>query len=224
MPEGGGPSVPGGDSPGLGGGAPGPGGGASSPGGGPPPDTGLGDAFSKVISNLVSPDEDVQEYLQATLLPILTPAIEALLHHVHESGEMQKALMQMQDESRQPRHVDGASRSRGGKAGLGSEEADGKGNQGDNSRFEELPPAEAEEIGFDPLVWLGEALRQHAKGPTDNYRPDIEERIVELRSRREEEEALFAQQLAAQDGEEAAAGVEGGQEQASGVVGVLAGT
>jgi len=40
----------------------------------------------------VSPHEDVRTYLQQTVLPALGPAIEKLLHHIHESGELQRAL------------------------------------------------------------------------------------------------------------------------------------
>eukprot|EP00416_Gambierdiscus_australes_P013041 CAMPEP_0171147614 /NCGR_PEP_ID=MMETSP0766_2-20121228/148154_1 /TAXON_ID=439317 /ORGANISM="Gambierdiscus australes, Strain CAWD 149" /LENGTH=288 /DNA_ID=CAMNT_0011611523 /DNA_START=82 /DNA_END=949 /DNA_ORIENTATION=- len=40
----------------------------------------------------VSPHEDVRAYLQQTVLPVLGPAIEKLLHHIHESGELQRAL------------------------------------------------------------------------------------------------------------------------------------
>mmetsp|Transcript_23378 Transcript_23378/g.48660 ORF Transcript_23378/g.48660 Transcript_23378/m.48660 type:complete len:257 (-) Transcript_23378:156-926(-) len=51
---------------------------------------GLCDAVGGVVS--VSPHEDVRAYLQQTVLPVLGPAIEKLLHHIHESGELQRVL------------------------------------------------------------------------------------------------------------------------------------
>lgn len=51
----------------------------------------------------VTPQEDVRGYLQETLLPVLSPAIEQLLHHIHESGELQKALRERAAEQHEPR-------------------------------------------------------------------------------------------------------------------------
>jgi hypothetical protein len=39
-----------------------------------------------------TPEEDVRSYVQETLMTVLNPTIEQLLHHVHESGELQRAL------------------------------------------------------------------------------------------------------------------------------------
>merc|ERR1719359_842487 len=43
-------------------------------------------------ASAVSPTDDAKGYVQQTLLPVLGPAIEQLLHHVAESGELQRAL------------------------------------------------------------------------------------------------------------------------------------
>jgi len=51
---------------------------------------GLCNAVGSAVT--VSPHEDVRAYLQQTVLPVLGPAMEKLLHHVHESGELQRAL------------------------------------------------------------------------------------------------------------------------------------
>jgi len=59
--------------------------------------SGVGAALATGLCNAVgqaipSPHEDVRAYLQQTVLPVLGPSIEALLHHIHESGELQRAL------------------------------------------------------------------------------------------------------------------------------------
>lgn len=42
-------------------------------------------------------------YLHGSLLPALGPAIEQLLHHIHESGELQRALQERAEAERQAR-------------------------------------------------------------------------------------------------------------------------
>jgi len=49
---------------------------------------------------IISPYEDVRGYLQQTLLPILSPTIEELLHHVHASGELQRVLREKAEAER----------------------------------------------------------------------------------------------------------------------------
>mmetsp|Transcript_75053 Transcript_75053/g.140020 ORF Transcript_75053/g.140020 Transcript_75053/m.140020 type:complete len:314 (+) Transcript_75053:54-995(+) len=58
----------------------------------------------------ISPQEDVREYLGQMVLPTVGPAIEQLLHHVHESGELQKALKEKEAESRPAKEKDRKSR------------------------------------------------------------------------------------------------------------------
>mmetsp|Transcript_16695 Transcript_16695/g.29209 ORF Transcript_16695/g.29209 Transcript_16695/m.29209 type:complete len:233 (+) Transcript_16695:63-761(+) len=48
----------------------------------------------------ISPYEDVRGYLQQTLLPVLGPSIEDLLHHVHSSGELQRVLREKAESER----------------------------------------------------------------------------------------------------------------------------
>lgn len=57
---------------------------------------GQGAALSSALADVISPNEDVRKYLQATLLPVLGPALEKLLHHVHDSGELQEALRSLE--------------------------------------------------------------------------------------------------------------------------------
>merc|ERR1739848_842234 len=47
-------------------------------------------------SELIAPSDDVRAYLEQTLLPVLSPAIEKLLHHAHENGDLQEALKQLE--------------------------------------------------------------------------------------------------------------------------------
>jgi len=48
----------------------------------------------------ISPYDDVRGYLQQTLLPVLGPSIEDLLHHVHSSGELQRVLREKVESER----------------------------------------------------------------------------------------------------------------------------
>lgn len=49
---------------------------------------------------VISPYEDVRGYLQQTLLPVLSPSIEELLHHVHATGELQRVLREKAESER----------------------------------------------------------------------------------------------------------------------------
>lgn len=178
----------------------------------------------------VSPNEDVREYLQATLLPSLGPAIEKLLRHVHETGELQRALTKLDSDGRpkpppQPSTEKSADAAVHGKKGTehspekkghdssgpatpqvrpdsGSEKNHGKvpavalekaaaagegpqTSKSDDSGFS----TENVENAFDPLIWLSEYLQQFATTPPEQYREQIQGRIVELRKIRDEEEA-----------------------------------
>lgn len=77
--------------------------GAPPPGpaaGGAPESTagaGLADGLLNAVAGGagVGPEQDVAAYLRHSLLPVLGPAIEQLLHHLHDSGELQKALKEL---------------------------------------------------------------------------------------------------------------------------------
>lgn len=193
----------------------------------------------------ISPHSDVRGYLQQTVLPSVNSAIEALLHHVHESGELQAALREraereaimLREEKAEAKRRDSHSHINGtpaaehshseksphghshadelhgkeGKEGKESKEhregkegkdgrdkdrntekdkdkekdkdrereaKDGRGDKpADTEADAESAPAEPE--GFDPLIWLAEQLRQSARGPTDQYRDKIEQRVNE---------------------------------------------
>jgi len=136
------------------------------------------------------------------------PAIEQLLHHIHESGELQKALRERtsaeQHETR--KSVRPEAKQRGY-----SEQSTGAGGHGEAPTMTRRPSlsqkehrqaashdespalasptaggAEAdngqeaaeEPLGFDPLIWLSECLARSATGPTEQYRDHIEERVL----------------------------------------------
>merc|ERR1719217_1717188 len=54
----------------------------------------------------VSPNEDARGYVQQTVLPVLGPAIEKLLHHVAENGELQRALNAQAEREGKPKRRD----------------------------------------------------------------------------------------------------------------------
>jgi hypothetical protein len=63
----------------------------------PPEESATTDAAAEgpvqpVTRSKFTPEEDVRSFVQETLMDVLNPAIEQLLHHVHESGELQRAL------------------------------------------------------------------------------------------------------------------------------------
>lgn len=225
----------------------------------------LEEAVLQLAEEAPSPHEDVCGYLQATVLPVLGPALEQLLHHVYESQELQRALRERAEQearpaapasarrpsasneprpaaSNEPRPTASDQLSRTVSAGMpappqsttdeqsdvskgvvhetstlsGAEEgtvcsgltgAEGPGAVDDTPEpagpaplsGEEDPGAiddDPEPVGFDPLLWLSERLREHAKGPVDQYRELIEQRVRErLAEEEEEEEAAAAAKL-----------------------------
>lgn len=64
---------------------------------------GLAKALIEVTTSVNSPYEDVRGYLQNSVLPALGPSIEELLHHIHTTGELQRALRERADAERQAR-------------------------------------------------------------------------------------------------------------------------
>eukprot|EP00930_Biecheleria_cincta_P014669 TRINITY_DN12521_c0_g1_i1.p1 TRINITY_DN12521_c0_g1~~TRINITY_DN12521_c0_g1_i1.p1 ORF type:complete len:247 (-),score=59.59 TRINITY_DN12521_c0_g1_i1:531-1232(-) len=48
----------------------------------------------------ISPYDDVRGHLQQNILPVLGPAIEELLHHVHATGELQRVLREKAESER----------------------------------------------------------------------------------------------------------------------------
>merc|ERR1712232_39098 len=157
-------------------------------------DGGLGAKLSEALlsaSAAVSPHEDARGFVSQTLLPVLGPAIEQLLHHAHETGELQKALQSQAERDGRPRRNKSKER-------YMSEAAFGDADRPDaGSGFEE-----PEDMGLDPLAWLADFLRQYAKGSAEKYRPGIEQRIAELIRIQEEEAAAQAAREAAAELEE----------------------
>jgi len=187
---------------------------------------GLCDAISQL-----SPQEDVSAYLQQALLPALGPAIEQLLHHIRETGELQRTLRERARQEQQGRRRSSKNPSPGpeqakppseggaavpappgcGGAAAGSAGTEGGGPGGlDRQRSRHgslMEPAAApdpasplgggsaaavapmpsmelasgglEADSFDPLLWLAERLQQSAAGPSDRYRDQVEERILQ---------------------------------------------
>merc|ERR1712224_862128 len=125
-------------------------------------------------SELMSPGEDVRAYLEQTLLPVLSPAIEKLLHHAHENGELQEALKQLEQKSSGKKPAKG--------------KTEGEEAQSDMNTAESSSATSAEAAGFNPLVWLSDHLRQFAKEPGGKYREQFEQRVAELQRRQQEEE------------------------------------
>lgn len=124
---------------------------------------GLAADLCSAVSAAVCPKEDVKGYLEAVLLPALGSAIESLLHHIHESGELRRALHEQRDaerkalEDQKPPEY-GSPRSQSGSPGaasVGKEDADD---------FEE----------FDPLLWLAQTLQESAALPSGMYREKVE--------------------------------------------------
>lgn len=75
----------------------------------------------------VSPDENVRAYLQNTVLPVLGSSIEELLHHVHASKELERALRERAEKEglsrRKESKEDRASETREGRRATNSAEA-----------------------------------------------------------------------------------------------------
>lgn len=150
----------------------------------------------------VGPEEDVAAYLQGCLLPTLAPVIEQLLHHVHESGELQRALKEMAaaEKSRATASrrgadssgIDAAKGDRASSEDAGESDKSPSNKRGRGGRHgsearpsgskdpSKGPKEEEEEVdAFDPLIWLSERLRESASGPTDRYREQIEKRVIQ---------------------------------------------
>eukprot|EP00746_Dinoflagellata_sp_MGD_P000184 gnl/MRDRNA2_/MRDRNA2_100328_c0_seq1.p2 gnl/MRDRNA2_/MRDRNA2_100328_c0~~gnl/MRDRNA2_/MRDRNA2_100328_c0_seq1.p2 ORF type:complete len:179 (+),score=57.43 gnl/MRDRNA2_/MRDRNA2_100328_c0_seq1:91-627(+) len=125
-------------------------------------------------SELMTPSEDVRAYLEQTLLPVLSPAIEKLLHHAHENGELQEALKQLEQRTATKKPVKG--------------KAEGEEAQSDMNTAESSSATSAEAAGFNPLVWLSDHLRQFAKEPSGKYREQFEQRVAELQRRDQQDE------------------------------------
>merc|ERR1719270_3287303 len=72
---------------------------------------GLAANLCSAASATVAPSEDVKSYLEAVLLPALGPATEQLLRHVHETGELRRALREQRDSERQDKRLQEESKS-----------------------------------------------------------------------------------------------------------------
>lgn len=203
----------------------------------------------------ISPVEDVRGFLQQELLPVLSPAIEQLLHHIHESGELQRALREKaaaeQEMRRQrprrpsiqltpgeeeafnaagqqtPTQDPLPQKERGRRKSVGKPDLDevksrrhsvGKGKEVEEASAVAAAaaaaaaadtasnePTEVMESRFDPLVWLSEQLRKSARGPTEHYRDEIEQLVLEQIARQEAaaaEEAALANQPEGEGGQD----------------------
>lgn len=163
----------------------------------------LGDVLAEAA---IHPDEDVQMYMQKFLLPALTPALEALLHVVSERGELPP----------EEKEKDKKDEKRGGSGAAGGEEKKSE-EKKPKKKSKKLQEAQEDEDGapesegggeegsqaekFNPLLWLSEKLRESATGR--RYKEQFEERMEELRRKREEE--AEAAKKAAEEAEAAAA-------------------
>lgn len=155
----------------------------------------------------VLPHEDVRGYLQQAILPVLGPAIEELLHYVHESGELQRLLRERAEQESQNNRpnrrqqlltsapVEAMPTSGKGEADRSlqikanaiapaSNGANGAAAVSAGLAAEDGAPVDTAETddaveppSFDPLVWLSECLAAKASGPASQYREQIEQRI-----------------------------------------------
>merc|ERR1712216_943679 len=141
-------------------------------------------------ASAVSPTDDAKGYVQQTLLPVLGPAIEQLLHHVAETGELQRALNANLERDGKPKRRERSKQAMKDEAGGAS--GDKPSTPGTDSLGYGLD--EPEEMGLDPLAWLADYLRQHTRGSAEKYRTNIDQRVAELieRQQKEEAEALAA--------------------------------
>merc|ERR1719491_223553 len=163
----------------------------------------MGEALVNMVA-VVSPTEDARGYVQQTLLPVLGPAIEKLLHQVKENGDLDKALQTQAERDGKPKRNKSKERSQERNE---SKERQDKNLEldrqvsGDNDKPHTPDGAndmldEPEDLGFDPLAWLADYLRQYSKGSAEKYRASMEQRIAELIRIQEEEAAAQAAQAA----------------------------
>mmetsp|Transcript_118458 Transcript_118458/g.230585 ORF Transcript_118458/g.230585 Transcript_118458/m.230585 type:complete len:229 (+) Transcript_118458:27-713(+) len=148
------------------------------------------------VEAIVSPYEDVSGYLGQAVLPCLAPAIVELLHHVHESGELQRALQERAAEEQEQRRRSkeskeeerGVSRQQSifieEPMGLTPSPPRSAGPQPQAPQPQDDGAAagseDAEEpAGFDPLEWLAERLRKDARGSAGAYREEIQRIVME---------------------------------------------
>jgi hypothetical protein len=203
-----------------------------------------GEQVAKAIAHAasrISPEEDVKGYMQQAVLPVLGPAIEDLLHFVHESGELTRMLREKAEQEsaanrparRQP--VAAPADAKGANPGSSKTGHDRR-SPAANKPSAPQPVAaaapsgavasddadgktegedglgdEEEPAGFDPLIWLSEHLMLKAAGPTAQFREKIEQRIKQKLA---EEDASIIE-----EGEEDAEGGSGGGGAAAGATG-----
>lgn len=160
---------------------------------------------------VASPSEDVDLYLQQSILPCLGPAIEQLLQHLHKSGELQRALREKAEAERQQQRLEAKAARKADAIARGELTSDRESvaspmespTAGSMSRppisrststFSATPKEDLEEEdveeeglrGFEPLAWLAERLQQAAASPPGQYREQVEQLV---RAKLEEEAA-----------------------------------
>eukprot|EP00927_Polykrikos_kofoidii_P067972 TRINITY_DN6339_c0_g1_i2.p1 TRINITY_DN6339_c0_g1~~TRINITY_DN6339_c0_g1_i2.p1 ORF type:complete len:255 (-),score=57.26 TRINITY_DN6339_c0_g1_i2:127-810(-) len=173
-----------------------------------------GAAVAKIL-----PSEDVRGYMDHAILPVLSPVIEELLHHVHESGELQRMLRERAEQEslsrvmRRQQNLSNApaeaaptvgrgehgksSHYRGGSSVSPPSSAGGNAATSIAAAVEDPVTPEAAESdgaeppGFDPVMWLSERLAELAAGPASHYREQIEQRI---RLKLQEEDASILEE------------------------------
>merc|ERR1719492_291264 len=134
---------------------------------------------------MVSPYQDVNGYLGQAVLPSLAPAVVELLH-VHESGELQRALQERAAEEQEQRRRSSEPKEEDRRlsrhesilfeepSGLTPTPPRSAGPQPQGQLPQEEGAAAGSEVGeepagFDPLEWLAERLRADARGPAGAY-------------------------------------------------------
>lgn len=159
----------------------------------------LAAGLCSAVAAAVSPKEDVQGYLDAALLPVLGPAMERLLRHVHETGELRRALKERRDAEKRAQEAENKPpeyespralrERRGSNASIGAAARvlrERRGSNGASPRSQSGSP-DAASVGkgsskeeadgvddFDPLLWLAEALQESAALPSGRYREKVE--------------------------------------------------
>eukprot|EP00929_Paragymnodinium_shiwhaense_P016349 TRINITY_DN124649_c0_g1_i1.p1 TRINITY_DN124649_c0_g1~~TRINITY_DN124649_c0_g1_i1.p1 ORF type:complete len:227 (+),score=59.75 TRINITY_DN124649_c0_g1_i1:76-756(+) len=145
---------------------------------------GIGHATAAALTQAIpTPDEDVRGYMQQALLPVLGPAIEGLLHHVHESGELQRMLKEKAEAESAAAKADRVQREgtdrpqREGRADGKSSEKHGKGDR-ERDRADSGNPRRpsvdkgGHHIGRRPSAQNKEMKRQST---AETHTPEVEE-------------------------------------------------
>ncbi|CAK0832914.1 unnamed protein product, partial [Prorocentrum cordatum] len=142
---------------------------------------GLAEGLVSAVEAGVGPEQDVAAYLRHSLLPVLGPAIEQLLHHIHDSGELQRALKELAAAEKQRSQR---------KTAQASEAAADRAAAEDRAALDGSPPEEAAatgEKGGSPRTSKGRrssrgdaSARPNSKGRQSQEPPPQEEKEEEV--------------------------------------------